>query len=135
MHWGLLYQHYHLTGIKISTVSPSLCILYLNIILCTSIFFIIFHIISFLTAETAGGVFFEGDMILPRKMVKLAVDEGSMVQSEEKRKGTGDGEPETETITAPLFMRWPNGIVPYVIHKDLSKCESKIILNVVLASC
>ena len=52
-----------------------------------------------------GGVLFEGDMILPRSMFKQLIEEGTMVKNEERIKG----------------MKWTDGIVPYVVHKDLSK--------------
>ena len=72
---------------------------------------------------------FEGDMILPRTMVKQAVEEGYMVKKEARIKevSDGDAQTETETITAPLFMRWTNGVVPYVVHKDLSKLHKQFV--------
>ena len=77
-----------------------------------------------------GGVLFEGDMILPRSMVKQAIEEGTMVNN-----GDGDPELEIETITEPLFMRWTNGIIPYVVHKDLSKLIHALILHCERINC
>jgi len=68
-----------------------------------------------------GGYVFEGDMIMSKEDINVAINEGDVrpkAKDQVKADTKGNG-PETAKSTAKYRYRWPGGIVPYVVNSDL----------------
>lgn len=72
------------------------------------------------TVNSKNEVFFEGDMILPKRAVERAVEQGALTSPGIETEGLSlPGN--VEAITAPLSLRWRHAVVPYVISSSLKK--------------